>query len=172
MKTEEFLKQFRINLFPNINQEFIQQTKEWLDDVKEHLGDGKLSETIKKFMDKKREDKDFFRDLEGEGLLTKIDENFQDDGELHRLQNLALLDENSNKQIGNLMFRRKQTKIREILEKEPRRFFLICTLEVFEKKFSKNNENKNKSIFMKQDQKDYLEAIKSYLKHYIERDKK
>ncbi|WP_163555312.1 DUF1524 domain-containing protein [Helicobacter suis] len=79
------------------------------------------------------------------------------------MQNLTLLDKRSNSAIGNLIFKKKQEKIREL--DDQKRLIPICTREVFRKVFSEN-ENKNSPIFTKEDQKDYLEAIKEYLKKY------
>ncbi|WP_104639953.1 DUF262 domain-containing protein [Helicobacter bizzozeronii] len=165
---EKFLKQFASELLPSIEEKLAKEPEEWLREVKDHLevedhlDDGELKTGIEKFL-KAIKNKSFFELLESEGLLKKADEAFQRDEDLHRLQNLTLLDENSNKKIGNLIFTRKQDKIRKIDDQQ--KLIPICTREVFNKVFSADTD-KNKRFFTKKDRKAYLEAIKKCLDKY------
>ncbi len=153
---EEFLKQFASELLPSIEEKLAKEPEEWLREVKDHFevedhpDNGTLKVDIENFLReaKKKKYKGFFEDLELNGLLKKADEAFQRDDDLHHLQNLTLLDENSNKKIGNLIFSRKQGKIRKIDEQQ--RLVPTCTREVFNKVFSADDDtDKNRSFFYK-----------------------
>ncbi len=135
----------------------VEKIREWLEEVQKH--DEKLNKDIKSALGFS---KNFFKNLVKIGLLKAIDENFKENDFLHRLQNLTLLDEKSNSAIGNLIFSKKQQKIKEL--DDQKRLIPICTRQVFAKVFS--NENRNSPIFTKEDQEDYLEEIKKYLEKY------
>ncbi|WP_104640246.1 DUF262 domain-containing protein [Helicobacter suis] len=139
---------------------FVKKIREWLEEVQKHLEDEKLNKDIKSALGFS---KNFFKNLVRVGLLKAMDENFKENDFLHRLQNLTLLDKRSNSAIGNLIFSEKQQKIKEL--DDQKRLIPICTREVFRKVFSEN-ENKNSPIFTKEDQEEYLKAIKKYLKKY------
>lgn len=95
-------------------------------------------------------------------LFNKIDESFKNDEYLHKIQNLTLLDKDSNRRIGNHIFSQKRKEIQELGEKD--KLIPICTKKVFEKVFSKNKSNPD--IFETKDQEDYLRVIKEYLEKY------
>lgn len=97
-----------------------------------------------------------------EELFNQIDENFKSDN-LNTIQNLTLLDKDSNSKIGNKIFSQKRKAIYELGEQD--KLIPIATKKVFEKVFSENKSNPD--VFEKKDQEDYLAAIKKYLKPYI-----
>uniref|UniRef100_UPI00249121EE GmrSD restriction endonuclease domain-containing protein n=1 Tax=Helicobacter suis TaxID=104628 RepID=UPI00249121EE len=138
----------------------VKKIRGWVEEVQKHLEDEKLNKDIKSALGFS---KNFFKNLVRVGLLKAMDENFKENDFLHRLQNLTLLDKRSNSAIGNLIFSEKQQKIKEL--DDQKRLIPICTREVFRKVFSEN-ENKNSPIFTKEDQEEYLKAIKKYLKKY------
>ncbi|WP_104637681.1 DUF262 domain-containing protein, partial [Helicobacter felis] len=135
----------------------------WLKEVEDHLEEGALKEEIKKFLKKPPSLENFSKNLERRGLLKKIDEAFLEDGELHLLQNLTLLDKSSNSAMGNLIFINKQEKIRELDDQQ--KLIPIGTRMVFLKEFSKP-ERRSLHIFTKEDQEDYLETLRATLNKY------
>ncbi len=145
--------------------------EKWLAEVIEHLKrnhteDEALEKEISKFLKKIPSLENIAKDLEKLGLLPllkRIDEAFLRDGELHLLQNLTLLDKSSNGALGNLIFSKKQEKIRDLDDQQ--KLIPICTREVFRKEFSKQ-ERRNLHIFTKEDQEDYLCTLKKYLEEY------
>ncbi len=163
-KTEkgDWFYQFK-SLFLQIEEEFVQKTKDWLEQVQKHLEDKDkpLKTEITRSLDEK--DQDFFSYIETQRLLKRIDEAYTGDDSLHTLQNLTLLDKRSNSAIGNLIFDKKQQKIQELADQK--RLIPICTREVFNKVFSRSG-NKSDHIFTKEDQEDYLNAIVKYLEKY------
>ncbi|WP_163532706.1 DUF1524 domain-containing protein [Helicobacter suis] len=158
----DWFSQFK-SLFLQIEEEFVQKTKDWLEQVQKHLEDKDKPLKIKITKSLSKKDQDFFSHIETQGLLKEIDEAYTGDDSLHTLQNLTLLDKRSNSAIGNLIFSKKQQKIQEL--DDQKRLIPICTREVFKKVFSKNKD-KNSPIFTKKDQEEYLSAIKEYLKKY------
>ncbi|WP_104707364.1 DUF262 domain-containing protein [Helicobacter ailurogastricus] len=135
----------------------------WLKEVEDHLEEGALKEEIRSFLEELPSLENFSKHLEKRGLLKKIDEAFLGDGELHLLQNLTLLDKSSNSALGNLIFSKKQEKIRELDDQQ--KLIPIGTRMVFLKEFSKP-ERRSLHIFTKEDQEDYLEAIRKHLDAY------
>ncbi|WP_121757115.1 DUF262 domain-containing protein [Helicobacter felis] len=137
----------------------------WLKEVEDHLEEGMLKKEIRSFLEELPSLENFSKHLEKRGLLKKIDEAFLEDGKLHLLQNLTLLDKSSNSALGNLIFSKKQEKIRELDDQQ--KLIPIGTRMVFFKEFSKP-ERRSLDIFTKEDQEDYLEEIRKRLKAYIE----
>ncbi|BDR27362.1 hypothetical protein [Helicobacter suis] len=75
------------------------------------------------------------------------------------MEDFKLGEERSNKMNARGNFSEKQQKIKEL--DDQKRLIPIYTREVFRKVFSEN-ENKNSPIFTKEDQEEYLKAIKKY----------
>lgn len=100
-------------------------------------------------------------------LFDKINDNFKNDDTLHTIQNLTLLDKESNSQIGNQIFSQKRKAIQKLGEQD--KLIPIATRKVFEKVFSENKSNPD--IFEQKDQEDYLAAIKESLKRYTKENK-
>ncbi|RDU69684.1 DUF262 domain-containing protein [Helicobacter cholecystus] len=136
----------------------IQNIIEWLQETLLYIDDTKLEEDIKKSIEEENLTDELFR---------SIDENFKDDDTLHTIQNLTLLDKESNSQIGNQIFSQKRKAIQKLGEQD--KLIPIATRKVFEKVFSENKSNPD--IFEQKDQEDYLAAIKESLKRYTKENK-
>ncbi|CRF47148.1 DUF262 domain-containing protein [Helicobacter heilmannii] len=136
-----------------------QEIIDWLKEIRKHLDEGKLKTNIDNFFKKPPSLEKFARTLEKRRLLDDIDDAFLADEDLHGLQNLTLLDKNSNSALGNLIFKNKQAAIAKLDDEQ--KLIPIGTREVFRKEFSK--EKRETSIFTKKDQEDYLEEMKKYL---------
>nr|WP_104695713.1 DUF262 domain-containing protein [Helicobacter salomonis] len=137
-----------------------EEIKEWLKEVQKYLENDllyrKISTSLKKTGEK------FFQYLGSQNLLGMIDKDFSDHRSLHRLQNLTLLDVESNSAIGNLIFSHKRKEIEK--RKHQDKLIPICTQKVFEKAFSQNIGNPD--VFTTKDQEDYLDKIIEYLEKY------
>ncbi|WP_240451791.1 hypothetical protein [Helicobacter sp. L8] len=134
--------------------------KDWIKEVLKYLKNIQLKKKID--LSLKRVGKDFFNYLGNHKLLGRIDADFTDRLELHHVQNLTLLDKQTNQAIGNLIFKYKCKQIEK--RKNQDKLIPICTQKVFEKAFSQNTDTPD--LFTIQDQEDYLEKIKEYLKKY------
>ncbi len=126
---------------------------EWFRQILLHIDDILLKQEIEQSIEKKEFKKELF---------DKINENFNNDEALHTIQNLTLLDKESNSAIGNQIFSQKRKAIQKLAEQD--RLIPIATKKVFEKVFSTNKSHPD--VFEKKDQEDYLVEIKKYLKRY------
>ncbi|BCZ18151.1 hypothetical protein NHP190003_14330 [Helicobacter sp. NHP19-003] len=136
--------------------------KSWLKEVRKYLENDRLYEKIDRALDKTG--KKFFQYIGSQNLLGVIDGDFMDHQALHRLQNLTLLDRESNSAIGNLIFSEKRKKIEE--RKHQHKLIPICTQMVFEKAFSDSQNPSNPDVFTAQDQENYLDKIIECLGKY------
>lgn len=100
-----------------------------------------------------------------EELFNSISEMIKDDYgiELHRIDNLALLDGNTNSKIGNDFFDVKRQKIVEL--DRTGAFIPVCTRNVFLKYYSSDSSQIH--YWSESDRNDYLKAIKSILNDYL-----
>lgn len=127
---------------------------EWLEEILLYIND---DDDVKQEIEKSISLKDF-----DDELFNKIDENFKNSEDLHKIQNLTLLDKASNSSMGNDIFSKKRKRIQKLGEED--KLIPICTKKVFEKVFSQNKSNPD--VFETKDQEDYLKAIKEYLEKY------
>ncbi|MEB2803118.1 DUF262 domain-containing protein [Campylobacter upsaliensis] len=128
----------------------------WLEQVLLHIDE---NDTLLKQEIEQSKEKGKFE----EELFDKINESFKNNETLHRIQNLTLLDKESNSKIGNQIFSRKRKEIQKLGEQD--KLIPIATKKVFEKVFSTDKSNPN--VFGNKDQKDYLAEIKKHLERYI-----
>ncbi|EPY5580953.1 DUF262 domain-containing protein [Campylobacter upsaliensis] len=128
----------------------------WLEQVLQHIDDNDalLEQEIEQSIKKEEFE---------EGLFDRINESFENNEALYRIQNLTLLDKESNSKIGNQIFSRKRKEIQKLGEQD--KLIPIATKKVFEKVFSTDKSNPN--VFGEKDQKDYLAEIKKHLERYI-----
>ncbi|EOH8685724.1 DUF262 domain-containing protein [Campylobacter upsaliensis] len=128
----------------------------WLEQVLQHIDDNDalLEQEIEQSIKKEEFE---------EGLFDRINESFENNEALHRIQNLTLLDKESNSKIGNQIFSRKRKEIQKLGEQD--KLIPIATKKVFEKVFS--TDKSNPDVFGKKDQKDYLAEIQKRLERYI-----
>ena len=131
---------------------------QWLEETLLYIDDDMLKQEIKQSIKESN-----FTDE----LFDKINDNFKNDDTLHTIQNLTLLDKESNSQIGNQIFSQKRKAIQKLGEQD--KLIPIATRKVFEKVFSENKSNPD--IFEQKDQEDYLAAIKESLKRYTKENK-
>lgn len=139
----------------NKNNESI---KEWLKEVLQYIDDPSLQNEIEKSIENEN-----FEDE----LFGKIDENFTINESLHSIQNLTLLDKESNSKIGNQIFSQKRKAIQKLGEED--KLIPIATKKVFEKVFSKDKSCPD--VFSETDQEAYLNAIKEKLQAYLKDNK-
>lgn len=112
-------------------------------------------------VDRENLNKDTFDALFNE-LCTMIKDDYGVD--LHKIDNLALLDVNANSSIGNNFFDVKRTKI---IEKDRNGEFIpVCTRNVFLKYYS--SDPSQIRYWSETDRKDYLNTIKATLAQYID----
>lgn len=133
--------------------------KEWLEETLNYIEDKTLKEKIQQKKKEEYSDSEDWKDF-----FNEINENFKTNETLHTIQNLTLLDKNSNSKVGKYIFSKKRELIKEI-RKERGKLIPICTEKVFEKDFSKKDTS-HPNIFGKKDQEDYFEAIKECLEKY------
>lgn len=131
---------------------------QWLEETLLYIDDDKLKQEIKQSIKESN-----FADE----LFNEINDNFKNDETLHTIQNLTLLDKDSNSRIGNQIFSQKRKAIQKLGEQD--KLIPIATRKVFEKVFSENKSNPD--IFEQKDQEDYLAAIKESLKRYTKENK-
>lgn len=131
---------------------------QWLEETLLYIDDDELKQEIKQSIKESN-----FTDE----LFDKINDNFKDHSTLHTIQNLTLLDKESNSRIGNQIFSQKRKAIQKLGEQD--KLIPIATRKVFEKVFSENKSNPD--IFEQKDQEDYLDAIKEYLERYTKENK-
>lgn len=128
----------------------------WLEQVLLHIDENDA--LLKQEIEQSKEKREF-----EEELFDKINESFKNNETLHRIQNLTLLDKESNSKIGNQIFSRKRKEIQKLGEQD--KLIPIATKKVFEKVFS--TDKSNPDVFGKKDQKDYLAEIQKRLERYI-----
>ena len=126
----------------------------------ENREDKKLIDRIEEILEKKA-----FGD-EANQLLHDINENLRGSAHLNRIQNLALLDSKTNREIGNMMFGKKREKILELGD----RLILNSTRKVFAGEYFK--DKKTISVFSKKEQKKYFKAIEEGLNKFISGEEK
>ncbi len=139
------------------NASIIQWLQELLGYIKE---DENLHREVESAIKRLQENNDIPKE---EKLFDKIDENFKDNADLHTIQNLTLLDKDSNSKIGNQIFSKKRLAIQKLGEQD--KLIPIATKKVFEKVFSKDKGHPD--VFEEKDQQDYLDAIKEHLRRYV-----
>ena len=146
-------------------EEWFSEMKAWLEEVQAFLdeGDSEDKELIKR-IGGILEKKTFGSELEQ--LLRDINENLKGSAHLNRIQNLALLDYKTNREIGNMMFSKKREKILELGD----RLILNSTRKVFAGEYFK--DKKTISVFSKKEQEKYLEAIKNSLEKFTSKEEK
>ena len=142
----------------NEKEEWFKEVQAFLDE--EDSEDKKLIGRIEEILEKKT-----FGD-EAEQLLRDIDENLKGSAHLNHIQNLALLDYKTNREIGNMMFSKKREKILELGD----RLILNSTRKVFAGEYFK--DKKTISVFSKKEQKKYLAAIEGGLKKFASKEEK
>lgn len=97
-----------------------------------------------------------------EKVMTIFKENDQQD-EIHGIQNLALLDKDSNSSLNKSIF---EVKRKIIIEREKNGSFIpICTRNVFLKYYSSNASHLY--FWSDEDRKDYLTNIREVLNDYL-----
>lgn len=142
----------------------------WIDDhlksfrqfPKDNIKYTKVVEMLES-VDRENIDKDAF-DVLFNDLCTMIKDDYGVD--LHRIDNLALLDVNANSSIGNNFFDVKRTKI---IEKDRNGEFIpVCTRNVFLKYYS--SDPTQIRYWSESDRNDYLSAMKATLAPYIQFD--
>ncbi|WP_104759703.1 DUF262 domain-containing protein [Helicobacter bizzozeronii] len=138
-----------------------QKIKAWLEEVQKYLENKPLYKKIA--ISLKKTGEAFFKYLGSQNLLGLIDRDFIDHQTLHNLQNLTLLDKESNSAIGNLIFSHKRKKIEQRRHQD--KLIPICTQKVFEKAFS--TQGSNPDVFTTDDQEAYFGKIEEYLKVYL-----
>ena len=126
----------------------------------ENREDKKLIDRIEEILEKKA-----FGD-EANQLLHDINENLRGSAHLNRIQNLALLDSKTNREIGNMMFGKKREKILELGD----RLILNSTRKVFAGEYFK--DKKTISVFSKKEQKKYFKAIEDGLNKFTSKEEK
>ncbi|MWV62633.1 DUF262 domain-containing protein [Helicobacter saguini] len=137
----------------------LQEIQEWLKEVKTYIDS---QDDLIKSIDKILNLKEFKNEKEINELFKKIDENFEINENLHKLQNLTLLDKASNAKIGNDIFSKKRKAI-QILDEQDK-LIPIATKKVFEKIWSSKKDNPD--VFTDRDQEEYLKKIKEDLQKY------
>ncbi|ETD26837.1 DUF262 domain-containing protein [Helicobacter canis] len=128
----------------------------WLEQVLLHIDENDA--LLKQEIEQSKEKREF-----KEELFDKINESFKNNETLHRIQNLTLLDKESNSKIGNQIFSRKRKEIQKLGEQD--KLIPIATKKVFEKVFS--TDKSNPDVFGNKDQKDYLAEIQKRLERYM-----
>ena len=139
-------------------EEWFKEVQAFLDE--ENSEDKKLIKRIGEILEKKA-----FGD-EANQLLHDIDENLRGSAHLNRIQNLALLDSKTNREIGNMMFGKKREKILELGD----RLILNSTRKVFAGEYFK--DKKTISVFSKKEQKKYFKAIEDGLNKFASKEEK
>lgn len=151
------------------NAEGIRNRKElWLSWLDEHIrsfkqiGEKKYKKIIEELesVDRRNLDADKFEDL-----FNSISEQIKDDYgiDLHKIDNLALLDGSTNSAIGNDFFDVKRIKIVEL--DRAGAFIPICTRNVFLKYYSSDSSQIH--YWSESDRNDYFNAIKTVLSDYL-----
>ena len=146
-------------------EEWFSEMKAWFKEVQAFLDeedseDKKLIDRIEEILEKKT-----FGD-EAEQLLRDINENLKGSAHLNHIQNLALLDSKTNREIGNMMFSKKREKILELGD----RLILNSTRKVFAGEYFK--DKKTISVFSKKEQKKYFKAIEDGLNKFTSKEEK
>ena len=139
-------------------EEWFKEVQAFLDE--ENSEDKKLIKRIGEVLEKKA-----FGD-EANQLLHDIDENLKGSAHLNHIQNLALLDSKTNREIGNMMFSKKREKILELGD----RLILNSTRKVFAGEYFK--DKKTISVFSKKEQKKYFKAIEDGLNKFTSKEEK
>ena len=139
-------------------EEWFKEVQAFLDE--ENREDKKLIDRIEEILEKKA-----FGD-EANQLLRDINENLKGSAHLNRIQNLALLDYKTNREIGNMMFSKKREKILELGD----RLILNSTRKVFAGEYFK--DKKTISVFSKKEQKKYFKAIEDGLNKFTSGEEK
>lgn len=151
------------------NTEGMGNSKElWLAWIDEHLESFRqfTGETYKKVVKElEKVDRENLTRIEFEKIFMEISELIKDDygAELHRIDNIALLEIDANSSISNNFF---DVKRRMIIEKDRKGEFIpVCTRNVFLKYYSKDPSQIH--YWSESDREDYLHAIKNTLSKYL-----
>lgn len=159
------------HIHPQKPREFTKKEEvlDWLEDAKEvstadHLD--LLKDMIKSVKDTSN---DLLKDKRLKQELAKLASELPD--ETHGIDNLTLLDQQTNSSIGNKKFLKKRQAILAI-DKEGKQgndksYIPICTKHVFLKYYTKSEKDIQMSFWGKQDRSDYENAIKHLLKPYL-----
>lgn len=140
----------------------------WLSWIDEHIRsfklftDEKYKEIVKELEDVDREN---LTGEEFENLFEKIKVEIQDDYgvDLHSVNNLALLDRDTNSSLSNAFFDVKRSII---IDRDRRGDFIpVCTRNVFLKYYSKDPSQVH--YWSEADREDYIERIKIDLAEYL-----
>ena len=133
----------------------------------------KISLKLIKNMKSENEYKTYFEDIRGlvyfierklsEQYIDK-EQEYVDNNDLDNIQNLALLDSDSNSSLNNSIFQIKLKKIKEFL-KDPKKYIPIATKNVFFKYYTK--EAKQILFWSNTDMNDYIEYIVNSVKEYL-----
>ncbi|WP_053945639.1 DUF262 domain-containing protein [Helicobacter ailurogastricus] len=149
-------------------------TIEWLKGVEECEVSEELKQEIKEMLEILQESKtknkqlDSLQKKELKSLLKKIDDDFDNRDDLHKISNLTLLSKSANSAMGNLIFSKKKEKIDKFGW-----FFFTTTKMIFARDFLEFHEKKEKkellsyNIFTLEDRNKYLAAIKRRLASYV-----
>lgn len=151
------------------NTEGMGNSKElWIAWIDEHLASFRqfTGEAYKKVIKKlENVDRENLTWTEFETIFTEIFELIKDDygSELHRINNMALLEIDANSSISNNFF---DVKRRMIIEKDRKGEFIpVCTRNVFLKYYSKDPSQIH--YWSESDREDYLQEIKNTLSKYL-----
>lgn len=133
----------------------------------------KISLELIKNMKSENEYKTYFEDIRSlvyfierklsEQYIDK-EEEYAANNDLDNIQNLALLDSDSNSSLNNSIFQIKLKKIKEFL-KYPKKYIPIATKNVFFKYYTK--EVKQILFWSNTDMNDYIEYIVNSVKEYL-----
>ena len=133
----------------------------------------KISLELIKNMKSENEYKTYFEDISGlvYFIERKLSEQYIDkeqeytaNNDLDNIQNLALLDSDSNSSLNNSIFQIKLKKIKEFL-KDPKKYIPIATKNVFFKYYTK--EAKQILFWSNTDMNNYIEYIVNSVQEYL-----
>ena len=132
----------------------------YLQEVKEYWCEGKeeLKKKIEAFSEKNSED-------ERNKLLEEIEQMLESREEIHKIGNLALLNQGINRSIKDSSFRKKREVVNRASKGQKSQFVPIATKKVFNKEFSEGLENPY--FFTPKDQDKYFEAIKKAIEKFL-----
>lgn len=132
----------------------------YLQEVKEYWCEGneELKKKIEAFSEKNSED-------ERNKLLEEIEQMLESREEIHKIGNLALLNQGINRSIKDSSFRKKREVVNQASKGQKSQFIPIATKKVFNKEFSEGLENPY--FFTPKDQDKYFEAIKKAIEKFL-----
>ena len=132
----------------------------YLQEVKEYWCEGneELKKKIEAFSENGGKD-------ERKKLLEEIEQMLESREEIHKIGNLALLNQSINRSIKDSSFRKKREVVNQASKGQKSQFVPIATKKVFNKEFSEGLENPY--FFTPKDQDKYFEAIKKAIEKFL-----